>query len=213
MPHQIITTVATAATSTDLTTLAAVKAELDIQTGGQDDILKRYIASASAAVAQHCNRVFPVESLVDRFVPVSDSSRGLLVGPRGPLQLSRWPIVDVTSVTEDGSALAEDSDFIGVERPGQLIRLDGDRAKSWSNTEIEVTYSAGYATIPSDLEDAVIRMVTKRYSAKGRDPNLKQQNIPGVLEQSWWIATGSQAGNMTPDIVDILEAYRVPVVA
>jgi hypothetical protein len=29
---------------------------------------------------------------------------------------------------------------------------------------------------------------------------LKQQNVPGIREQSWWIATGTGSGNMDPSV-------------
>jgi hypothetical protein len=43
---------------------------------------------------------------------------------------------------------------------------------------------------------------------------LRQLNVPNVLEQSWWFASGPGAatGDMPPDVAAILERYRVPVV-
>jgi hypothetical protein len=84
---------------------------------------------------------------------------------------------------------------------------------AWSPLPLTVVYSAGYATTPADVEDAVIRMVVKRYQAKGRDPSLKSENLPGVRDVTYWIATGTESGNMTPDITDILDGYRVPLAA
>jgi hypothetical protein len=131
------------------------------------------------------------------------------------LQLSRWPEVSIVSFTEDGTALVEGTDYVIEKDVGQAIRLDAQsgRRRHWNATPKVVQYTAGYSAIPSEVEDAVIRMVTRRFRAKGRDPNLRQQSIPGVLEQSWWIATGSDSGNLTPDIVDLLDNYRAPVIA
>ena len=43
---------------------------------------------------------------------------------------------------------------------------------------------------------------------------LKQESIPGVIEQQWWIAQGPGSnGSMPPDVEDMLEKYRVPVVS
>lgn len=208
-----ILTVTSAASSYDLTTLANVKAELGITDGGSDAVLSRYISGASQAAAQFCNRVFPSETVSEQFLP-RRYDRFICSGV-APLQLWRWPLITVTSVTEDDVLLVADQDFLVDAKNGQLTRVDSSSGfpRTWPNVAIVVVYSAGYASIPADLEDAIIRMVTKRWSAKGRDSTLKQQSIPGVLEQTFWIATGTEAGNMTPDVTDILDNYRVPVAA
>lgn len=198
-----IVTVTEAAASFDLTTLANVKAELNITTGTNDAVLRRYITGASAAAAKFCNRVFAVETVSELFL------RGhSCFARRGPLQLARWPLITVTSVTEDDGLLAVDDDYIVSAPNGQLVRMSGDAVSRWSSFNVTAVYSSGFATVPADLEDAVIRMVTKRWSAKGRDATLKQREIPGVLNESYWIATGEDAGNLTPDIADILNNYR-----
>lgn len=207
---QSILTVTAAASSYDLTTLTNVKAELNIIDGASDVILKRYISGASQAAIQYCNRAFAVETVSEQFI--TDHSRCLVRGGVKPLQLARWPIVTVTSVTENAVLLVAGTDYLVDATNGQLTRIDSDSfPRFWSPLPLTVVYSAGYATTPADLEDAIVRMVTKRWSAKGRDATLKQENIPGVLERQFWIATGNEAGNMTPDVVDILENYRIPV--
>lgn len=204
---QSIVTVTTAATSYDLTTLANVKAELDITDGTSDTVLRRYITSASKAAAHYCNRVFAVETVSERFLPCRWNQR------TATLQLDRFPLITVTSVTEDGELLVVDDDYLVNSPNGQLTRVNDGNQACWPGLAMTVVYSSGYATVPADLEDAVIRMVTKRYSAKGRDASLRQENIPGVREATYWIATGDEAGNITPDVADILEGYRVLVVA
>lgn len=209
---QSILTVTAAATSYDLTSLTNVKAELGISDGASDTILGLYISGSSQAAMQYCNRVFAVETVSEQFL--SGHSQRLFRGGVTPLQLARWPLVSVTSVTENAVLLVESTDYLIDKTNGQLTRLDsGGFPCVWSPLPLTVVYVAGYSAIPADLEDAAIRMVTKRYRAKGRDPNLKQRTTPGVLEQQWWIATGAEAGNLTPDIADILDNYRVPVIA
>lgn len=213
MQQRIVTTVTSAASSYDLTTLANVKAELSVTVNSQDTLLKRYITSASAAAAQYCNRKFQVETVQDEVWPAKGSWP--VASAFETLQLARWPVVAIVSLTEDGTVLVEDTDFIVDYETAQLTRLDSGsgRNRRWDATPKVIQYQAGYAQTPADVEDAVIRMVSRRYAAKGRDPNLKQENVVGVLERSWWIATGSDSGNMSPDISDILDNYRVPVVA
>lgn len=210
---QSILTVTMPATDYDLTTLANVKAELNITNGASDTVLGRYISSASQAAMQYCSRVFAVESLSEQFLP--GRSTPMIRSVVQPLQLSRWPLTAVASVTENTVLLAVGTDYLVDPASGQLSRISSNAGfdRPWHTLPLTILYSAGYAEIPADLEDAVIRMVTKRFSAKGRDPTLKQLNVPGVGEKSWWIATGADAGNLTPDIADILDNYRTPVIA
>lgn len=207
-----ILTVTTAASSYDLTTLANVKAELNITDGASDAVLQRYISGASRAAMQYCNRVFAVEAVSEQFL--AGHAGRLMRGGVNPLQLARWPLVTVASVTENAVLLVLATDYLVDPATGQLTRVDSSSyPQRWQPLPLTVAYSAGYATIPPDLEDAVIRMVTKRWRAKGRDATLKQRSVPGVLEEAYWIATGPDAGNLTPDIEDILSNYRVPLVA
>lgn len=209
----LISTVVDTANSYDLTTLVNVKAELGIATGDttNDPVLSRYITSASVAAENYCNRAFVIESISDQFF--SDENNRLFRKGREILQLSRWPIDDLTSVVENAVTLVENTDFIAEYDSGQITRIDSNGNKiHWSRLPITVLYDAGFENIPVDVEDAVIRMVAARYQAKGRDRNIKQENIPGVREVAYWIATGTDAGNMSPDITDILSNYRVAVV-
>ncbi len=207
-----ILTVTTAATSYDLTELQDVKDELGISNNANDSVLSRYLSSASIAAAQYCNRVFPVETVSEQFF--ADHPNRMIRGGVKPLQLARWPLIAITSVTEDGTLLVQGTDYLVDVANGQLTRLDASGLEVyWHPLPLTVIYSAGYNPIPLDVEDAVIRMVSKRYMAKGRDPSLKQESIPGVIERQFWIATGTDSGNMPPDITDILNNYRMPLVA
>lgn len=205
-----ITTVTDEASSYDLTTLAVVKAELGITDNTTNAVLTRYISGASAAAAQFCNRVFPLESVQDVFL--ADERSYLFTRGGAVLQLTRWPVTTVTSLVENGVTLVENTDFLVSTANGQLTRIDANGLKRhWSQLPITVIYEAGFETIPADLEDAVVRMVASRYLAKGRDRSIRQENIPGLREVSYWISTGTDAGNLSPDVADILQNYRVPV--
>lgn len=217
--HTIIATLVTAATAPsggqvyDLTTLAAVKTELSITSGADDAFFKSLISRASAAAANYCNRVFPVETVTDDIWSQRSPTRYIVPGTFAPLTLSRFPVTEVTALTENSVALVDETDFRIDYDKGQLIRLNAlGTPIPWSVYPISVTYSAGYATIPYDVVDAVIRMVKNRWFMRQRDPALRQQSIPGVLEQQFWVATGSEAGAMTPDVTDLLDNFRVPVV-
>lgn len=209
---QLITTVVDQAGSYDLTTLANVKAELSITVTTSDSVLRRYITSASAAASQYANRVFVVEGVQDQFL-ARHNSRLFRDRPE-ILQLSRWPISELDSVVVDGTTFVDGTDFLTDSINGQLTRIDaaGNRI-AWCGQSIVVNYEGGFDTIPPDVQDAIIRMVTVRYLAKGRDLTIRQENIPGVIERQYWVATGSDSGNMTPDVTDVLDNYRTPTLA
>lgn len=212
-------TVTTASETYDLTLLSTVKTYLEITDRAQDALLTILIRQASAAAASYCNRVFAQETLQEEFWATRDlnaTSRMLNVTYR-VLTLSRWPVTSVTSVVENDVTLVEDTDFLVVSDKGQLLRIDANgNPRAWPSYKITVVYVAGYQllqTLPWDIEDAVIRMVKARWITRTRDPSLRQQNIPGVLEQTFWIPSGNEAGAMTPDVTDLLDGYRVPVTA
>lgn len=218
MDIKVITTVLTAAQSYDLTTLDVVKDELNIKTKASDGTLKRYLSWASTALAQECNRVFPVETIKDEIWPAHDHS-GVVADSFEILQLSRWPLIsiasltEITSSTEAATTLVDGTDFRIDPKAGQLIRIDASgRIMKWRPFPKAATFDAGFATIPGDIADAVTRMVRNRFRAKGRDTYLISENIPGVRDSRWWIATGNEAGNMPPDVADLVENYRVPVI-
>jgi len=210
MPVDVISTVMVAANSYDLTDLTTVKTELSITGSTYDAQLGRYITVASLAAEQYCNRVFVVETVQDRF---DITFPRLRFGGEEKLQTSRWPVTSMTSLTENGTTLVKDTDYKVDTSNGLLIRLDsnGDPT-TWGQSPVIATYSAGFASIPADLEDAVIRMIRARWFAKDRDPFTRQENIPGVRDIAYWVPTGADAGNMTPDVEDILDNYRPPII-
>ena len=211
-----ILSVLTASKSIDLAKLSTVRDELSVKDRASDATLQRYITQASAAIGNYCNRVFGQQDYQEVVWATRDDYPFLIPGGLDKVQLSRWPVVDVTSVVENDVALVEDVDFRVSYDDGMLFRLDGNGdPKLWPALKTTVQYSAGYDLpdgLPPDIEDACIRMVKARWMARGRDPFLKAENIPGVRSKEWWVST-TPTGNMTPDIADILDNYRCPVVA
>lgn len=215
-----VSTVVTPAGSHDMTDLTTVKGELNITTtdAARDAVLSRYITTASKAAEQFCNRVFVIETVLDSFYPQRDRWPRIVCAGPDPLQLSRFPIVasSIASVIENGVTLTENTDFVADYAVGQLIRLDTNGfPTSWMTYPITVQYGAGYSPLPADVSDAVIRMVAQRWFARGRDPNLRGETIPGVYQANYWVQTSTsqgQDGNMSPDVQAMLDNYRVPVV-
>ena len=111
--------------------------------------------------------------------------------------------------------LAEGVDFLVDAHEGALTRLYNLSAqpKPWA-LPVQVVYSAGYSTIPDDLQEAVILLAKMRYFARTRDPMLRSQNIEGVLDAQYWLGTGiGGQGDLPVDVTEKLDRYRTPVVA
>ena len=212
---ELISTVLTPATSYDLVKRADVKIELAITGNDENAWIDAAITRCSKAVANYCNRVLVVETVQDEFWPRRDPVPRLMKGGLDPLQLSRYPAVSVSSVVENAVTLVDGTDFRSNLDKGQMIRLNADTGypKSWPAFPIVVQYVAGFSSIPDDIVDATIRLIKARRDARNRDPYLKEQNIPGVIEQQWWVASPGETGNMPPDVTDLLDNYRVPVTA
>ncbi len=211
-----VVTVETPASSYLLADREIFKAELQVTGSGADAYIDALIEQASAFVERYCKRVFALETLIEEFWPERDPYPWQVPGGVFTLQLDRWPIVAVASVTEALHTLDQTHDYRVDARKGQLTRLDprGHYTTSWPPVHISVTYTAGYAKIPADLADAVTRIARARWFARRRDPNLRSETIPGVYEGTYWFGGGpGSSDGLPPDITAILDFYRVPTIA
>ncbi len=214
------------APATPLVTRASLKALLGITGTAQDRTLDDLVAQASASAARYCNRAtFAVETLRDDVWPnrqMSSTSCAFALPPtEGCIQLSRWPVTAVTAIVADGTSLVASDPATGSlagadvavdTARGQMLRLGaGGIPIAWCNGAVSTIYAAGYAVVPPDLADAVARMVKAQYFARTRDPQVRSESIPGVHEASYWFGAGpGSSGGLPPDIVAILDTYRVP---
>lgn len=109
------------------------------------------------------------------------------------------------------------TDYAIDEKRGWLSRLNSWKAISvpWESQPLTVRYQAGYETIPADLVDACLRLVTARFKARGRDPMLVERSQPQSLgsERFWVGVQPGQSGALPPEIASLVDQYRVPVVA
>ena len=111
--------------------------------------------------------------------------------------------------------LAEGKQFIADRELGQLSRTHQDGLiVRWSSIPVRVRYPAGFAEIPDDLQDAVIRMVKARWFGRDRDPLVRSQTAVGIYEAQYFFGAGpGSEGQFPPDVTAMLDNYRVPVIA
>lgn len=180
-----------------LTTLDACKIQLDIPTSNtaQDALLERYINSASQQIERYCDRSFISESKTEFY----DGTRS------NELLLRRSPVSAVSLVAVDsertfGSDTVLVASTYAVVGDVALRRHSGTWGKGSQN--IKVTYTAGYSTIPADLEDACILLVEHRYRMRG-DRRLGRSSQGKQGESISYIADWPQ------EVLSILENYRI----
>ena len=114
----------------------------------------------------------------------------------------------------DTQTLVYGSDFTVDPKKGWLIRLNSwtGVSEKWEAEPVVVQYQGGYATIPTDLVDACLRLVTARYRGRGRDPMLVERTQPTLGAERYWVGpTPGQKGSLPPEVRDIVDYYRVPV--
>jgi hypothetical protein len=145
------------ATSTRLTTVAAVLARLPTADVALVDAL---IEGASAAIVQHTHRVWGVETVAET-LPGSGSRY---------LGLSRAPVLSVGTVTEDAGTITDYS--VADAAAASLYRFDG-WGRSGSRMWETLSYSSGYL-LPGSGDLRYVVSYTAGYVLPGgtvtRDP-------------------------------------------
>jgi uncharacterized phiE125 gp8 family phage protein len=145
-----------------LTLLPDVKAFLKIAITTDDDLLQGLINACSTAIERYCRRKFKSQTYTNEFYDGTGYKT---------LNLKNYPVSNVSSVSIDGVVLSS-SNYVCKTDTGVLARkgpsLPGLRVNSnWPEGDwnIQVTYTAGYTTIPDDLELACKMFVASIYKA------------------------------------------------
>lgn len=205
-------TVTTAATDLALLTAAELReaAGLDPADGSQDAALQRLGARVAATITRTCGvraagatpPTLRSEVLSEQFRPTSCLDC---------LILSRRPVTAIAAVTVDGTALAA-AEYEADAEAGLLYRLSGDCRIDWRAYLITVAYTAGWATVPADLALAASKLVqTIAAEARRSDPNLRSEEIPGVISRTWWVGPKDDPA-IPGEVLDLLAPYINPVI-
>lgn len=209
---QSVLIVNTPATSSDLTILSNVKAELGLTITAEDANIETWIDQASAACAAYCNRVFGLETVTETY----RNRFNFIYRHEGAIEkiiLVRVPVVSVISIVEDGTALVQDVDYELDPEEGILYRLDpsSDSLIRWSFNKLTINYSGGYlliGSLPFNIERACITQVKAIRGNAARDPQVKSETIPGVLTTAYWSAGANENGALEPEVTSLLDPYR-----
>lgn len=206
-----------------LTNLAAVLDELGQASdgGALDSRLNRYINVASDFIERECGRIFRRQDAIVENCPGNRLAR---------LKLTRRPILSLTAVVYLGTTYDLTDIAVVDADAGIILRRNGfpwtaaaepylsrRQVPGSEFPDVVVTYSGGYVTpkqvddatfapfaprtLPSDLEDAAILLVTTRWRLKGVDPRARARSFE---------ASGLTFGGepVPPEIAAIIDHYR-----
>ncbi len=143
-----------------------VEGVLQLDFGDDNEpVVVQLIAAASAAIENFCGRKFESAGYTEEL-----DGGGLKV-----LQLEHSPVTAVAQVDEDGITLTEGTHYEWYEG-GSLARLDVPIANAfitnvntsgyWTTTRkgVEVTYTAGFATVPADIALMCANLVSAAFN-------------------------------------------------
>lgn len=207
-----ITRVVTPAETLALVTLDDAKTALGIPLDDttHDAALAQSIDAVSRAVNNYCDRVFAVQGYRDQ---LRDACGWL----GEPVITRQYPIVvnsegvPLVEITENGGVL--DPTYLEVyPETGAIYRLDGSGGQyAWGVSLLVIDYTAGFTTIPSDVQGAALEWLTVRWGSAGRDPSLRSETIPDLITQVYNTSgdTSGSAGSIPAGTRDLLEPYRI----
>lgn len=189
---------------TALIDAARFKAELNIvgTDAARDALIDGHILAATGTINKACGRVsFGAATAEETFFHARAGR---------PLWLTHWPVTVISSVTEAGEPVAAEDYEIDADR--KLWRLmDGQRA-SWSCGRVVVTYEGGYELpdeCPPDLAGVCLELATASWSARGRDPMIKAEDVPGIGKIEYWVgAVAGLQGDMSERSSGVLLNYQ-----
>jgi uncharacterized phiE125 gp8 family phage protein len=158
----------------DLTTLAAVETFLGLPSGNADEgLLSSLITAASSAIESYCQRSFIAQAYNEYRDGVLGQNQIVTLG---------YPIISVTGVTVNGqpipAAVAGAWPRSGYSNGQWYIRVDGYCIPQ-GGKNVNLQYTAGYATIPADLAQACVELVALKYKQKDWIGKSGSESIDG----------------------------------
>jgi hypothetical protein len=137
------------------------------------------------------------------------------------LFLNRTPISAIASVTVDDIVL-DPSEYRLDPDAGLLDRLSTDGIPcTWRfRKSVIVAYTGGYV-LPGEtgrnlaygIEGAVVALVSDYWASRGRDPTLRSESIPGVIDRQFWVGAVGDPGLLPPRVLASIAPFRRPAVA
>jgi len=196
-----------------LTLVATAEGDLSIASGGATALLERYINTASMAIEAYCQRLFQKATRTER---VAHSRARRLV-------LRNTPLVSITSITNDGTAVDTGDYEIEDEAAGLVLgdsiwvpkdhvvadSLAQDVVPGTGERLLTIVYVGGYVlpndagtrNLPYDIEEACLLTVASLYRARGADRRIMSEHVGDFSAGFGGVNTaiGRGRGGIIPD--------------
>jgi hypothetical protein len=185
-----------AAAPDDLCTVAELKSWLPNQGNNDDVTLQSLITNASMQVLQYIDRPHILSSVLGLLTENYDGNDSDRLLPRN------FPIISVSSLSIDGISIqaATTPTTAGYLWDGRRILLRGFRfCRGVQN--VQLSYSAGFPSVPLDLKQAAIEAFALTYRQRVRIGE-KSNSMSGQVNVSF------DMGDVPPRSMAIFSQYR-----
>ena len=118
------------------------------------------------------------------------------------LGLRHFPVASISALT-DGGQLRQATDYYVDQQTGTVRLMDDTDSFAQGRQTVQVTYTAGYSTVPPDIQLAAAVIVAARFNAL-RHAGMASENANGY---SYQIANSNDAA-IPPQARAILGRYR-----
>lgn len=177
----------------DLTTLENVKSYAQITDNASDTVLARLITAVSAWFINQVNR----GALLSADYTEQRNGKG-----GKTLTAKQYPITAISSLTIDGLTVpVSDGMLPGFVFDDFSVFLNGCYKFNRGFGNVSLTYTAGYATVPADVEQAVIAQVLFTFRQKTKLGTTSEQ-MNGITTVSF-----SQK-DLAPGVQMTVENYK-----
>lgn len=172
--------------SNAMTTLATAKTYLKIPTleVGQDTMIELFINSASDDIERYCQRQFKSQSYTEYH---HGRNQNILLFHQYPVVSVSELRIDFQSDFTSSDSLIAATDYRIGDDNNTLVLVNGQVFSKGVNN-VRVIYTAGFATIPSSLENACLWIVSYYNRMRegqniGRTSKSKEGESAGYLQQ------------------------------
>lgn len=209
-----------------LVTLSDMKTYLSETTTDYDDFLQAQLDLYSSTVENYCGRKFAQASYVQTYYKSDFTSQDKA------LPLYHFPSISITSIQEIVSNEGVDTTTTTLssyqyrvnERVGTIKKVYAGMVANWFanisfDTRVEVTYEAGYATTPLEIDAVIKRLVEVDYNKEKSNiplsmgPDIQSIAIPGVMNIAYDYSLQANErknkfGMLIGNYANVLDSFR-----
>jgi len=198
-----------------IVTLAQMKTYLGETTTDYDDFLTQQLAVVNNSIENYCGRKFDPLTYIQTFY--RDSIEQNIVPS---ISLFHYPVTAITTIQNEDAETYTNYRLKG--NSGKLTATNDSGYKScWfqNYNQLEVTYDAGYTTMPPELQQVVYSIVAESYNKKkagidvGFGNNVQRISVAGVMSLDFDYTLNSNErkngfGMILGDWLNVLDYYR-----